>query len=297
MTFTGQAKATLNVSIPPGVLQPWSNTVTLTAQNGDYDTSLVEYIRITYPHAYVADGDQLKFTGRAGDEVKSSNFDSAPAVLDITDPNRPVQLTPQVISYATASMRSRCRCRSRRRIRERRCGTRCWRSRMTEIASAAGVWPNHPSHWHSAQAGADIAMVTYGPFAAALDAAGAALTRRKGSRPPWCRSTTCMTSSISASALRMRFAQFLQTANQNWKKPPTYLLLNGRASLDPRNYLGFGSLDLVPTRMVQSSQPDDGVGRLVLGLQRQRHADDCYWPFAGRHRGRSHDRRRKDRGV
>jgi hypothetical protein len=47
--------------------------------------------------------------------------------------------------------------------------------------------------------------------------------------------------------------QFLQTANQNWKKPPTYLLLNGRASLDPRNYLGFGSLDLVPTRIVPSS--------------------------------------------
>jgi Peptidase family C25 len=47
--------------------------------------------------------------------------------------------------------------------------------------------------------------------------------------------------------------QFLQTAKQNWQKPPSYLLLNGRASLDPRNYLGFGNLDLVPTRIVQSS--------------------------------------------
>ena len=47
--------------------------------------------------------------------------------------------------------------------------------------------------------------------------------------------------------------QFLQTANQNWKKPPTYLLLNGRASLDPRNYLGFGNLDLVPTRILPSA--------------------------------------------
>ena len=47
--------------------------------------------------------------------------------------------------------------------------------------------------------------------------------------------------------------QFLQTAKQNWKKSPTYLLLNGRASLDPRNYLGFGNLDLVPTRIVPSA--------------------------------------------
>ena len=98
VVFTGQDKGRLNVTIPPGVLQPWSNTVTLTAQNGDYDTSLVDYIRITYPHAYVADNDQLKFTGRAGDEVTVRNFNTAPTVLDITDPNRPVQLTPQVIS-------------------------------------------------------------------------------------------------------------------------------------------------------------------------------------------------------
>jgi hypothetical protein len=37
---------------------------------------------------------------------------------------------------------------------------------------------------------------------------------------------------------------------KSWKKPPAYLLLNGRASLDPRNYLGFGNLDLVPTAIV-----------------------------------------------
>jgi hypothetical protein len=47
--------------------------------------------------------------------------------------------------------------------------------------------------------------------------------------------------------------QFLQSANKNWKIVPKYLLLNGRASLDPRNYLGFGHLDLVPTKIVPAS--------------------------------------------
>src|SRR5205085_8429896 len=47
--------------------------------------------------------------------------------------------------------------------------------------------------------------------------------------------------------------QFLQLAKQNWRTPPGYLLLNGRASLDPRNYLGFGNLDLVPTRILPLS--------------------------------------------
>ncbi|MEK6325171.1 MAG: C25 family cysteine peptidase [Acidobacteriota bacterium] len=41
---------------------------------------------------------------------------------------------------------------------------------------------------------------------------------------------------------------FLAYANSNWKKKPRFVLLAGDASLDPKNYLGFGDLDLVPTR-------------------------------------------------
>ena len=38
-----------------------------------------------------------------------------------------------------------------------------------------------------------------------------------------------------------------------WHTAPQYLLLNGRASLDPRNYLGFGHLDFVPTKIIAST--------------------------------------------
>ncbi len=253
VTFSGQAIGTLSVNIPPGVLQPWSNTVTLTAQNGDYDTSLVDYIRITYPHLYLADNDQLKFTGRAGEEVTVGNFDSAPAVFDITDPNRPIQLTPQVISilstgkYEIAVQVPFSSTNSAATARHTLLAVANDRT-----ASAAGVWPNHPSHWHSAQAGADIAMVTYGPFASALTPLVQA-HQAEGK--------TSVVVPINDLYDEFNFGErtpdairkFLQTAIQNWKTPPTYLLLNGRASLDPRNYLGFGSLDLVPTRMVQSA--------------------------------------------
>jgi hypothetical protein len=53
----------------------------------------------------------------------------------------------------------------------------------------------------------------------------------------------------SPSAIR----DFLQTAVKVWHTAPRYLLLNGRASLDPRNYLGFGHLDFVPTKIVPTS--------------------------------------------
>ncbi len=249
--FSGQDQGTLSVTIPPGVLQPWSNTVTLTAQNGDYDTSLVDYIRITYPHLYVADNDQLKFTGRAGDEVVVGDFTIAPTVLDITDPNRPIQLTPQITSrngkyeaavqvpFITTNLAGPSR-HTLLAVADDR------------IASVAGVWPNHPSHWHSSQPGADIAMVTYGPFASAL----APLVRAhqaEGKSSAVVPINDLFDEFNFGERSPVAIRQFLQTATKNWRTPPAYLLLNGRASLDPRNYLGFGSLDMVPTRIVAST--------------------------------------------
>jgi len=251
VVFSGQDKGTLSVTIPPGVLQSGSNTVTLTAQNGDYDTSLVDYIRITYPHLYVADNDQLKFTGRAGGELMVSGFTSAPAVLDITDPNRPVQLTPQVISmsgaYEVAVQVPFTTPNPAAPVQHTLLAVADDR-----VASAAGVWPNHPSHWHSPQAGADIAMVTYGPFAGALSPLVSA-HQAEGKSSAVVPVNDLYDEFNFGERTPFAIRQFLQTAVQNWKKPPAYLLLNGRASFDPRNYLGFGYLDLVPTRIVPSS--------------------------------------------
>ena len=246
--FTGQDQGLSKVSIPPGVLQKGSNTVTLTAQNGAYDTSLVDYVRITYPHQYQADSDYLRFTGRAGDEIAVGNFSSVPVVLDITDWNRPVQLTPQIIEtngkYGAALQVP---------FTTTNPAAPEVHTLLTvaadRIASAAGVWPNHPSRWHAPQAGADIAMVTHWDFASSLSPLVSA-HQAEGKN----------TAIIPVDDLYDEFSfgehspfaikRFLTVAIKNWKRPPTYLLLNGRASFDPRNYLGMGNLDLVPTRII-----------------------------------------------
>jgi uncharacterized repeat protein (TIGR01451 family) len=251
VTFTGQAKGTLNVPLPAGLLQAGSNTVTLTAQNGDYDISLVQSISITYPHLYFADGDQLKFTGRAGDEIKVNGFASAPVVLDITDPNRPVQLAPQLtllngkdeiavqVPWTTTNPAAPAE-HTLLAVAENR------------FFSAAAVRPNQPSHWHSAQPGADIAMVTWSEFAPAL-APLVRAHRAEGKSSAVIPITELYDEFNFGERSPFAIRQFLQAANTNWKTPPTYLLLNGRASLDPRNYLGLGHLDLVPTQIVPTS--------------------------------------------
>jgi hypothetical protein len=46
---------------------------------------------------------------------------------------------------------------------------------------------------------------------------------------------------------------FLTHAKTKWQKPPRFVLLVGDASYDPRNYLGLGSFDLVPTKLVDTA--------------------------------------------
>jgi len=251
VTFTGQDKGTLSMDLPPGLLQDWNNTVTLTAQNGDYDTSLIDTIRITYPHTYVADSDQLKFTGRAGDELKVSGFTSAPTLLDITDPSRPVQLAPQVTSnngkYEVAVQVPWTTTNPAASLRHTLLAVADDR-----VSSAAGVRPNHPSHWHRPQPGADIAMVTYEEFAGALEPLVRA-HHAEGKSSAIVPINDLYDEFNFGERSPFAIRQFLQAANANWRKPPTYLLLNGRASYDPRNYLGLGHLDLVPTRILPSA--------------------------------------------
>ena len=47
---------------------------------------------------------------------------------------------------------------------------------------------------------------------------------------------------------------FLRTATAAWRTKPRYLLLAGDASVDPRDYLGFGFFDFVPTKIVVTSE-------------------------------------------
>ncbi|MFZ0956631.1 MAG: C25 family cysteine peptidase [Candidatus Sulfotelmatobacter sp.] len=257
VTFTGQQLGKFHVSLPPGVLLVGNNTITLTAQNGDYDTSLVSDIRIAYPHLYVADSDRLKFTGRAGEEITVGGFTNGTiAVFDITDPTMPVMLAPQIVATPSSANQETYEFSAQVPWTTTAGATPARHTLLAvaadQIAVAAGLRANHPSTWHSAQSGADIAMVSHESFVGAL-------------LPLVTSHKTAGKSSVVVPIVDLYdefnfgerspyvIRQFLQTANQNWRIKPKYLLLNGRASVDPRNYLGFGYLDLVPTKIVAAT--------------------------------------------
>ena len=110
VSFTGQDKGKFGIEIPSGLLQEGTNTITLTAQDGEYDTSLLQAIRITYPRTYAADADSLVFTGQPGEELQVPGFTQTPiAVFDITDPIRPGRTFCQChLGFKVGQLRHRC---------------------------------------------------------------------------------------------------------------------------------------------------------------------------------------------
>jgi uncharacterized repeat protein (TIGR01451 family) len=256
ISFTGQDKGQLRMSLPSGLLQEGANTITFTSDNGEYDISLLKSIRLTYARLYVADAnDSLVLTGRSGDELTVSGFSqSSIAVLDITNPGQPVELSTRVrqsgssktgyelavqVPWNTANQTS-AQLHTLLAVAS------------DSVASPIGLRKNHPSRWHEAQAGSDIAMVTAEAFATSL--------------PPIVQAHQAEGKSsavISVDDLYDEFnfgehspyavRDFLQTAVKMWHTQPKYLLLHGRASMDPRNYLDFGDLDFVPTKIIATN--------------------------------------------
>lgn len=250
ISFAGQDKGRLRVDLPPGILLDGPNTITLTAQDGDSDISLVDRITITYPQTIAVDATgQLKFTARAGAPVQIGNFqENTVRVFDISSAAQPVELATRMVAGGGGTYAAQVLVpftpTGRHTLIALGAG---------QVAKPAQLVANQPSQWHSPQAGSDVVFVTHPAIADALTPL-ADLRRQQGHTV-----SVVLTDDIydefsfgehSPQAIR----DFLQTATKNWNSRPKYLLLAGDASVDPRDFLGFGDLDFVPTRIIPTEQ-------------------------------------------
>jgi len=113
-----------------------------------------------------------------------------------------------------------------------------------------GVAANEPSAWH-AYGGADLVVIAYRDFMGSL-------TPLKSLREHQGLSVALVdvedVYDEYSFGVKSPYALKAFMANAHtWRRRPAYLLLVGDASFDPRNYLGFGSFDFVPTKLVDAT--------------------------------------------
>jgi hypothetical protein len=155
----------------------------------------------------------------------------------------------------------------------------------SQIAHPAQLVANQPSQWHSPQAGSDVVVIAHPSLADAV-ASLADLRRQQGHGVSVILTDDIYDEFSFGEHNPQAIRDLLQTATKNWTTKPKYLLLVGDASVDPRNFLGFGDFDFVPTRIIPTSQlmtasddwfsdfSDAGLPALATGRLPVRTADE-----------------------
>ncbi len=249
LNFDGQANFSSTFAIEPGQLHDGANTVTLTALNGESDTSLVQSIVLNFPHTYTADSDWLRAAAPAGAHLKISGFSNSQIqAYDISDPLNIIQLAGHITFDSTGSS-----------ISITVPGAPSSAAPHTFIAfaadqiSAPAAISYHPqSSLQQQHAGADIVIITNPDFASTL---APLVSLRKSQQHEVTVVTTDQLFDAFNFGERSPFAlqNFLQFASTKWREKPQAVLLVGDASFDPRNYLGLGDFDFVPTRIIETA--------------------------------------------
>ncbi len=246
--FTGQQEGRAAFVIPAATLINGANSITMTSQLGSRDISLVDYINVSSPHAFTAALDLLKFTATPGNTVTVGGFLKPPTrLIDITNP-----LQPLTVAFTTSTQSSGYALQAT--VPWTSSGTHSLLALADDALAVPVAFASHsPSNLHNPQPGAQVVMLTAPQFKPQI-APLAALRRSQG------KSVAIVTvddvydefnfGERSPYAIRT----FLQTATTAWKTSPHFLLLMGDASVDPRNYLGFGFFDFVPTRIVTTAE-------------------------------------------
>jgi len=248
MDFANQANTTSTFSVNSSLLREGANTVTLAALNGDNDISLVQSIVLHYPHTYTADSDWLNATAPAGASVHIGGFaNSQIQVFDVSDPASITQLAGPVTldgsgTYGITSQTSASGPLQRTLIA----------LSADQIASPDALAYHAPNNIDQERAGASYVVVTHPDFESSV-APLVSLHKSNGDQTMVVTTDEVYDAFNYGEKSPFAIRSFLQEAAAGWRVRPQAVLLVGDASVDPRNYLGMGNLDFVPSRMIETA--------------------------------------------
>ena len=242
MTFHDLANSTSAFTVSNSLLVAGANTLTLTAQGGSTDVSVVDTVLLSYPHSYAADSDYLRFTAPSATAVTVGGFSNNQIqVMDITDPANVESVQGTVASQGAGFAVS---------FSPAGGGTRTLLAFTTAKESQpVSVTANHPSSWHTAQAGADMVILSHANFISSLGPLQA-LRQSQGHTVAVIDVQDAYDEFNFGAQSPYALKSLLSTANSKWQKKPRWVLLVGDGNLDPHNYLGTGVVDYVPVELV-----------------------------------------------
>jgi uncharacterized repeat protein (TIGR01451 family)/CSLREA domain-containing protein len=247
INFAEQAQGASKFVIPQTLLREGANQVVLTAQGGPSDVSLVDYIRITYQQKYLATQDALRCTIDANNPRTQTidGFSNAQIrVVDITDTDAAQELLGNVEQERQGySISVQMNAPSQRTLLA-----------FTEdnVKHPVAIVANQASNWHDAGHVADFVILSHKAFIDSL-APLKALRQQQGFAVEIVDVEDLYDEFSFGEKEPAAIKDFLASIKNSWKKAPRFVLFVGDASFDLRNYLGLGSFDFVPSKLLETA--------------------------------------------
>jgi hypothetical protein len=242
INFSDWQRVEWSVSVPLSRLVTGTNEIRFKSVSPVSDISLLEAVRINYPHRLKAENNRLQFALPAKKTIKLKGFAAAGVrVYNITDPLNTTVEQPNIQQEFDGTYSANISSATSARLLLAQTST----ANMLAVSS----WSrNNPSEWRSTSNQANLIIMAPPQFHANLQ-------NFKNFREAQGLRTVIVdpidiydefnNGIRSAGAVR----SFLQYARQNWTVKPEYALFVGDASNDPKNYSGLGgsSANLIPT--------------------------------------------------
>lgn len=266
--FSTMERAVQTFTVPQSMLLEGDNTVRLTSVIGGADISLVDSVRINYWHKYNADADRLHFTAQGGQRVTLNGFmDNLFKVVDVTNPNAPQPLTGLILGPKGSPVLT---------VTVQGTGSHALYAYALDQIEEPAIKANVPSNLQQTGIGADLVVITTPDMHASLSPL---VTLRQGQG--YSVSVVDIEDVYDEFSFGNKSPQaikdFLSYAKNNWLPAPRFVLMAGDSSLDPKDYLGFGDVDRIPTKLIDTVYMEamsddwfcdfnsDGVPELSMG--------------------------------
>ena len=233
-------QATISVPVGPEGLVEGTNTLSFATAVAT-DVALLDHLQLTYRHRLAADDDAQRISLPEAAALAVEGFTSTDVrAFDVTDPadtrELPVTTESRERDVVASVVSGRPGPRTVLLVGGRRI--------RTPVAVA-----NRPSSLREPQRGAELVILTHPTLAPA--AAPLVALREEQGRPVMVVDVEDVYDEFNWGHKDPRaLREFLRQAQRRFRTPPKHVLLLGDASIDPRNFLGAGDNDLVPTRLV-----------------------------------------------
>jgi Peptidase family C25 len=260
--------STQHFNIPTSFLVEGTNTLQMAALQGSGDNSLFESLKIGFARKYQVQQNRLSFYTPNYRASYLENFTSPNIrVFDVTYSDSPALITGLPIEQNGGTYRVYLPA-NRGRV--------MFAVEDTAVFAADSIIANIPSTLSNTNHDADLLIITYKDWLA--QANDWATYRRGQGMSVEVVSIDDVYDEFNFGVLSsLSIKKFLQFAAGNWRTKPNYVLLIGDATYDPKNYLGSGYNDLIPTRLVDTVYTetgsddaladfnDDGLTELAIG--------------------------------